>query len=96
MSEQPQQFQNYRPRQEATVFDDSASEVQLDFHRNTVSNYNPEAIAAAHLAAEIATRSPSSAELQGARVRAASVELHNLQAARRFAQGIEAPAQRAA
>ncbi|MBC7512441.1 hypothetical protein H7142_02155 [Candidatus Saccharibacteria bacterium] len=96
MSEQPQQFQDHRPRQEATVFDDSASEVQLDFHRNTVSNYNAEEIAAAHLAAELATRSPSNAELQTARVYAASVELRNLQAARRFAQGIEAPTQRAA
>lgn len=88
MSEQPQQYQDYTPRQETTVFDDATSEIQLDLHMNTVPKYDAEAIATAREAAE-RSRMPSQSELQAERVRNAATELRNLQAARRFAQGIQ-------
>ncbi len=95
MSEQPQQYQDYTPRHETTVFDDSTAEVQLDLHMNTVPKYDADAIAAAREAAE-RSRVPSLAELQAQRVRDAATELRNLQAARRYAQGIQVSSDKAA
>jgi hypothetical protein len=94
VSEQPQQYQSYEPRQDATLFDDS-SETQLDLHMHTVPKYNAEAIQALRHATQT-NRSRTERQLQAERVLRAGSKLMRLHAQRRMAQGLEPSSQEAA
>jgi hypothetical protein len=94
VSEQPQQYQSYEPRQDATLFDDS-SETQLDLHVHTVPKYNAEAIQALRRATE-ANRNRTEQQLQAERVLQAGSKLMRLHAERRTAQGLDSLSQEAA